>query len=321
MANEERKLKRAQARQSEPATNKARRSALSKPLRLAPGESLADPVAGQLKGLVLRLGLPVLGVWLLFGMLAAWVTSQTWRIVLVSVPLLLTLVAVAALIWVRRQAGKARGVAAILREVQASGDREAALEKLDTAFGKADPAKVFAKAQLELEGDPRRALSTLEQINLGKVLAPVADEARSQRAMIHLMLGEVSAARQLVDNIELKRHQDPKSRAMIAAVVSEALARSGAAKKAGETLDLFEPEDEIYEQLRPQLYRARAFACAYQSDAKGMRRAMKKLLEQDARLLGGFLVKKTHPLLQKEAKRMLEQSGQVPRKMVVQSRQ
>jgi hypothetical protein len=30
------------------------------------------------------------------------------------------------------------------------------------------------------------------------------------------------------------------------------------------------------------------------------------------------MMKKTHPLLQKEAKKMLEQSGQMPRKMMVQ---
>jgi hypothetical protein len=40
------------------------------------------------------------------------------------------------------------------------------------------------------------------------------------------------------------------------------------------------------------------------------------MLEIDLRLLGGFLNnKKVHPLLQKEAKQLLEQSGQVPRKM------
>ncbi len=52
----------------------------------------------------------------------------------------------------------------------------------------------------------------------------------------------------------------------------------------------------------------------------GMRKALRKLLNIDVRLLGGFMMKKTHPLLQKEAKKLLEQSGQVPKKMVVQRR-
>jgi hypothetical protein len=49
-----------------------------------------------------------------------------------------------------------------------------------------------------------------------------------------------------------------------------------------------------------------------------MKRSLKKLLAEDARLLGGFMMKRTHPLLQKEAKKLLEQSGQVPRKVVIQ---
>ncbi|HSU39421.1 MAG TPA: hypothetical protein VLJ38_07630, partial [Polyangiaceae bacterium] len=54
------------------------------------------------------------------------------------------------------------------------------------------------------------------------------------------------------------------------------------------------------------------------NDINGMKRVLKKLVAIDARLLGGFLTKRTHPLLQREAKKLLEQSGQVPRKMMVQ---
>jgi hypothetical protein len=85
-----------------------------------------------------------------------------------------------------------------------------------------------------------------------------------------------------------------------------------------ETLNLFDPEDSTFEQLRPQLYRAWCYAYAYTNDQAGMKRALKKLLVQDARLLGGFMLKRTHPLLQKEAKKLLEQSGQVPRKVMIQ---
>jgi hypothetical protein len=222
------------------------------------------------------------------------------------------------LIWVLRQARKARGVANILKKVETQEDRKAALTQLESSFKKGDPAAVFARAQLEMQEDPRKALKTLEQIDLGKVLGPVADEARGQRGMIHLMLGEVSEARQLVDRIELNRHQDPRSRAMLASVCSEAWARSGVAKKAIETLGLFDPEEATFEALRPQLYRAFAFTYAQLGDTKGMRRALKKLAAQDVRLLGGFMSKRTHPLLQKEAKKLLEQSGAVPRRMVVQ---
>jgi hypothetical protein len=53
---------------------------------------------------------------------------------------------------------------------------------------------------------------------------------------------------------------------------------------------------------------------------KGARRALRKLSDQDVRLLGGFVTKKTHPLLQREAKKLLEQSGAVQRKVQVQRR-
>jgi len=224
-------------------------------------------------------------------------------------------------LWTLRQAKKARGVASILSRVETAEDRKAAIDELETSFKKKDTAAIFARAQLELQEDPKKALATLEQIDLNKVMAPVADEARAQRAMIHLTQGEVGPARQLVDNIDLKRHQEPRTRAMMAAVAAEAWARSGDAKKGLETLDLFDPDDSAYEQLRPQLYRAYAYAHAHLSDVKGMRRALKKLAAQDVRLLGGFMMKKTHPLLQKEAKKLIEQSGQMPRKMIVQRRQ
>jgi hypothetical protein len=161
-------------------------------------------------------------------------------------------------------------------------------------------------------------LAVLEQIDLKKVMAAVADEARAQRAMIHLMLGDVTPARDLADGIDVSRHQDPKTRAMMSAVTAEAWARTGQAQRAQATLSIFDPEESALEPVKPQLYRARAYVAANVGDLNGMRRALRKLAEQDARLLGGFMMKKTHPLLQKEAKKMLEQSGQVPRKMIVQ---
>ena len=91
-------------------------------------------------------------------------------------------------------------------------------------------------------------------------------------------------------------------------------ARTGQVKKAVGTIELFNPEDELFDQLRPQLYRARAFTYAYANNLDEMRKSLKKLVAIDARILGGFLGKKTHPLLQKEAKRALERSGQVPRR-------
>jgi hypothetical protein len=312
LAKETRKLKRNQARSggSEASTDDA-------PLR--PKISLPD-TGDQLRQLLGRLAIPVVAAWVLFGLIAAFVYSTTWKMVLIAVPAIVTLLAIGLVIFALRQAKKARGVAGILSNVETDADRKAAIEKLEASSQKNDPAAIFAKAQLELQEDPKRALKTLERIDLGKVMGPIADEARGQRAMIHLMLGDVSEAKTLVSGIDLKRHQEPRTRAMLAAVSAEAWSRSGEAKKAVETLGVFDTEDAAFEQLRPQLYRAWAYAYAYTNDLAGMRRMLKKLASQDVRLLGGFLTKRTHPLLQKEAKKALEQSGQVPRKMVVQRR-
>ncbi len=319
MARETRKLKRAQT--SAPSAGKAAREQLKAGTIAQRRPAMPDPMAGgALKSLLLRLGLILAGAWILFGSISTFVTSGTWRAILLGVPAVLTGLGIAIVIWTLRQAKTARGVASILSNVETDEDRKNALEKLSADFKKGDTAAVFAKAQLELQEDPRKALATLETINLNKVMAPVADEARGQRAMIHLTQGEVGPARQLVDNIDMSRHQDARTRAMLASVKAEALARSGDAKKATELLALFDPEDAAFEPIRPQLYRAQAYAAAYESDLGTMRKALRRLMATDIRLLGGFMMKKTHPLLQKEARKILEQSGQVPKKMIVQRR-
>jgi hypothetical protein len=311
MAKEARKLQRAQARATDSVAPPDR------PGLPKPGAGMPDARA-QIRALLGRLAIPVLAGWVLCGSIAAFVHSKTWQAVLIGIPAAVTVLAVGLVIYALRQAKKAQGVANILGKVETEEDRKAAIAELEAGSNKKDPAAIFAKAQLELQTDPKQALKTLERIDLAKVMAPVADEARGQRALIHLMLGDVSEARTLVSSIDLKRHQEPRTRAMLASVSAEAWARGGDSKKALETLGLFDPEDSVYEQLRPQLYRAYAYAYAYTSDLTGMKRMLKKLVTIDPRLLGGFLTKRTHPMLQKEAKKLLEQSGAVPRKMMIQ---
>jgi len=270
------------------------------------------------KQLATRLGLPVLAVWVLGGSIAGISQSRVVTGFALGIPAILTAVALGLVVWGLRQATKARGVAGILSGVQTEADRKAALAALEAGYAKNDPAAVFGRAQLLLQEDPRKALEVLQEIDLGKVLPPVADEARAQRAMIHLLLGEVTEARDLADAIDLSRQSDARARAMMGAVVAEAWARTGQGKRARETLEIFNAEDPALEAVAPQLHRARAFVYAGTEDVPAMKRALRRLLEQDPRLLGGFMQKRVHPLLQKEAKRMLEQSGAVPRRMNVQ---
>lgn len=319
MANETRKLRRGGGGRRAEGDGKARRRALQgapvAPQATAPPPSPFAPA--QLRSLGLRLGLPLLGAWVVGGLLAGMRLGPVATTLALAVPGVLTAFLLGLLAWAVIQSRKVRGVHGILSQVRSDDDRKAALEKLETDFKKKNVSAVLARAQLLMQEDPRRALAVMEEIDLAKVMPTVADEVRAQRGLIHLMMGEVSAARPLADAIDMSRHQDAKTRAMLGAVIGEAWARTGQSKKALATLALFNPEDGEFVEVRPQLWRALAFAGAHGDDLKMMRRALRKLAEIDVRMLGGFLIKKAHPLLQKEARRALEQSGQVPRKMQV----
>src|SRR5688572_2750504 len=131
MARETRKLKRAQS--TGPSTGKAARDALKAPAQRR--AAMPDPMAGgQLKSLLIRLGLILAGVWVLFGSISTFVASSTWSTVLLAVPAVLTGLAIAIVIWTLRQAKSARGVASILSNVETDEDRKVALEKLSTDF-------------------------------------------------------------------------------------------------------------------------------------------------------------------------------------------
>ncbi len=140
--------------------------------------------------------------------------------------------AVAAVVWLVRYVNKSREMAALLRSAsQTEEGRKDALKKLETDFKKGDVQASIARAQLEMQEDPRKALATLESVDLGKQMVPVADQVRCTRATIHLQLGEIQEARALVDKMELGKQQDAKTRAMFAAVAGEAWGRTGQAKK------------------------------------------------------------------------------------------
>jgi tetratricopeptide (TPR) repeat protein len=241
-----------------------------------------------------------------------------WSVVPVIVAGVLTVAGAAAAVWVVRYVKKSRELGALLKSANETEEgRKEALRKLETDFKKGDVQAAIARAQLEMQEDPRKALTTLESIDLSRQMAPVADQVRCTRAMIHLQLGEIQEARQLVDKMELGKQQEVKTRAMFAAIAAEAWGRTGQAKKAVELLEVFNPEDPELAEMRVQMWRARAFAQAGVGDLKAASRALKKLAEMSPQLLGMFITaKKVHPMLQQEAKQLLMRSGAVPRKMV-----
>lgn len=281
-------------------------------------QAAPDPLSMlTLRSLGLRVGIPLVLAWAIAIYIDGWIPKV--------VALVLTLVVAGIVLWALRFAKRTKAVAAIVKGADTPEARKEALEKLETDFKKDDTAAVFARAQLQMQEDPRAAQKTLETINLDKVMAPMADEARAQRAMIHLMYGETDEARGLVDKIDISRHKEHKSRATIAAVIGEAWARTGQAKKAVELLETIDTSDDTYAELRPQLLRARAFAYAWANDTKQMKATLRRLGAINAQFLMGFVTKRknpggvpsrgVHPVLEKEAYEMVMRSGTIPRRM------
>ncbi len=283
-------------------------------------QEMPDPLApAQIKSTATRVALILGACWIVGGLVFGIIQSEPGKYIALGIPGAVTVVVLGLLVWTVKRTQSAREVASVLKGADTTEGRQAALEKLRSGKKKKnDPATIFAQAQLEMQEDPKKALATLETLDLNRVMGPVADEARAQRAMIHLSLGQVNLARQLVDNVELKRAQDSRSRAMITAISAEALSRSGEAKRALDMLELVDMDEESVAPMKPQLLRGYAFAYAALTRTKELRRVLRAMTKIDARLLGGFLQGKSHPLLQKEARKILEQSGAVPRKMQVQ---
>ena len=277
-----------------------------------PGADAPEKAPVNLRKIFGRVGLIVGILWIVALILVK------WSIIPVIVAGVLTVAAAGAAVWVVRYVNKSRELGALLRSAGETAEgRRDALKKLETDYKKGDVQASIARAQLEMQEDPRKALTTLESVDLSKQMGPVADQVRCTRATIHLQLGEIQEARALVDKMELGKQQDVKTRAMFAAVAGETWGRSGQGKKGLELLEVFNPDDPELTEMRVQMWRARAFAAAGAGDMKAAGRALRKLAEMSPQLLGMFVgAKKVHPMLQQEAKQLLMRSGAVPRRMV-----
>jgi hypothetical protein len=299
--------------ESIPTKSKKKKSSqeLQKELRdlARPSSNAPQKPAFDLKKAGIRVGLILVVIWA--------IAIAVHHTIVTAIVGGLTLVVGSVSVWLVLYMRKSEALGAILKGAETEEGRKAALEQLEAGFKKKDTQAILAKAQLQMQDNPRQALETLESVNLEKTLGPIADQFRAMRAMLHLTLGETAQARALADELDLGKQQEPKTRAMFATVAGEAWARTGLAKKALETLELFNPEDPEFVEVRAQMWRARAFAYAAQNDMKGVSRSLKRLGEMNAQLLGMFIgQKKIHPLLEREAKQIVMRLGAMPKKMV-----
>lgn len=219
---------------------------------------------------------------------------------------------------VRRNLGRSEQLGALLGDADLDpAERQRRIQKLSPRIEKGEHAAILAQAQLLMHAEPRAALEALEAADLSKGQKVIVNQIRGMRAMLHLNFGELQAARELAEDIDLDKTPDLATRGNLAGIVAEAWARSGNPIEADELLEGYDPKEKSLGDVKVQLYRARAFVGAHRNDVPKMRRALKDLEDVSVQLLGAFVGgKRIHPLLAKEARKRLERSGAVPRPRV-----
>ena len=235
----------------------------------------------------------------------------------------LTAVAVGFLIWVWRLTRKSADIAAILKSATDKEGRAAALEQLRArqAPGGKDALNAIAQAQLVAQENPAEAIKILEGIDLKKAPALVHDDVRANLAMFYLMTGRARDARELAEEIRLDRQPQAKAKAMYAAVVAEAFARTGKAEDARKLLETYDPKDKEFGQVAGMLWRAQVYTYMATKKRGRAKEAMERLLDVDPNMVAAFVQRGTRPELSRLAKQVLAGAGALPKpKMRVRTR-
>lgn len=269
-----------------------------------PAQVPADPMAAH--PLLNRNGmLTVAGI-----VAALWLTALvSGSKIVAGIMAVVTLAIAGGLVYVWRMAKKQKQVMDLLQSAGASPEaRQRALAQLEAqGGGSKDVLNAIARAQLQAQDDPDKALATLEGIDLQKVPAAAADEVRTFRAQMYLYKNRVKEARELADAIKLANAANGQSRAMMTAVVAEAWARTGKAEAGLDLLADVKFDDPELAQLRVPLLVARVFAHFGAGKKERARKDMEALMKQDVNLLGRFAMpgQAVHFELQKLAQDVL----------------
>jgi hypothetical protein len=129
----------------------------------------------------------------------------------------------------------------------------------------------------------------------------------------------VREARALTDEMRLDRQPQPKAKAFYAAIMAEALARTGAAEEAKKLLDTYSAEDPAFAEVSVMLLRAQVFTF-FQLKKRGLaKRAMDLLAEREPGMLAAFTQKGTPPEIIALARQTLAQAGFAPKMKVKRS--
>ncbi len=256
--------------------------------------------------------------------LAVWAFAvQTGSTILMIAVAVLTALLIGVVTWALLQLRKQRGLVGMLRGASDSPEaRRDALAKLDAQKDAGSPINVFARAQLLAADDPKAALTLIETIDLKKFHAAMQDDVALLKAQLYLGLGRTADARKAADTINVDNPERKEIRAMAAAIVSEAWARTGKPKEALALLDSIELPKKDGAQIATQIRVVRVFAKFAANQRGPARTELQQLADEDVNNLGRFLMPqfRVHPELQKLARSVLEQHPQARSQAKAQAR-
>ncbi len=234
----------------------------------------------------------------------------------VGVAGVLTIAALGFGIYMLRLTRKSQGIVDILKTATDEEGRKAALEKLDEKVEKGDAMAALAKAQLVAQDKPNEAVKVLEAVDIDKTPAAIRDDVRANLGLLYLMTGRAKDARALADEITFKNQPQPKAKAMYAAVVAEAFARTGKSKEAKNLLETYPAEDPAYGEVGAMLYRAQVYTFMATKNRGLAKKAMEKLGTIDPNMVAAFVGKGNNPQIQKMAKQVIQGLGMMPKQKV-----
>lgn len=269
-------------------------------------EAATDMPAAQTGG-IKRKNLIIIGVITALVWAFAIQTGSTVLLIIVGV---LTAVLAGVLIWAFRMIRKQRGLVSMLQGATESPEaRRDALAKLSEGKDASTPTKVFARAQLMAQDDPKGALKLVETVPFSTFPAAMQDDVALLKAQLYLSFGRTQDARKCADTMNLDNPERKEIRPYAAGIVAEAWGRTGKSKEALALLDTIELPKKNAEQIAVQIRVARVFA-KFAANQRGPARAdLLALAEEDVNYLGRFLSPqfRVHPELQKLARSVLEQ--------------
>ena len=260
--------------------------------------------------IIAQVGVALLVIWVIAGMVSPYISY--WGFVVAGV---LTAVVLGFGIYVWRLMRKSTAIVDILKGATDDEGRAAALTQLKGQGGDDAMAKM-AQAQLVAQDDPKEAVEILESIDLKKAPKLVANDVRAQLGLMYLMQNKAQDARELAEEIKLDAQPQPKQKALYAAVMAEAFARTGKVDDAVDLLETYDAEDPDYGEMKGFLYRAQVYTWLKKKKRGRARTAMMRLAKLDPNQLGPFLQKGAHPHVKRLATEVLQKEGYVPKQKV-----